>query len=133
MHAEGPAAMRAMEALAGDGSRPSPHSDGERASSSGSSSAEGGPQAEEGEPSEQEQGASELSSKAMENAQTPVHYFVMGPHAAWHNTSAWPPPELAPEPYTLFLDSTDRYGAHLHDLLFISLDILCLSLQDPQC
>lgn len=124
--------MRAMAALAGDGSLPSPHSDGERASSSESSSAEGEPQAEDGETSEQEQGASELSSKAMENAQTSVHYFVMGPHAAWHNTSAWPPPELAPEPYTLFLDSTDRYRALPHEVLLSSLDMLCPNLQDPE-
>lgn len=125
--------MRAMAVLAGDGSLPSPHSHEDRATSSESSSAEGGTQAEEGEPSEQEQGASELSSKAMENAQTPVHYFVMGPHAAWHYTSAWPPPELAPEPYTLFLDSTDRYRAHPCNLLLGSLNMLCLSLQDRQC
>ena len=122
MHTEGPAAMRAMAALAGNGSLPSPRSHEEHASSSESSSAEGAPQAEEGGPSEQEQGASELSSKAMENAETPVHYFVMGPHAAWHNTSAWPPPELAPKPYTLFLDSTDRCRASPHGLLSI-LDI----------
>ena len=91
---EGPAAVRAMTALAGETSRPAqPPQD--RESDSGDSSAEG--QAIEG------QGTSELSNTAMEDAKTPVHYFVMGPEAAWHSTSAWPPPELAPEPYTLFL------------------------------
>ena len=45
------------------------------------------------------QPASELSSKDMDNRATPVHYFVMGPGAAWRSTSAWPPPELAKEPY----------------------------------
>ncbi len=108
--------MRAMAALTGDGSLPCPRSREEHTSSSDSSSAYGGPPAEGRGPSEQEQGASELSSKAMGNAETPVHYFVMGPHAAWHSTGAWPPPELAPEPYTLFLGSTDRCSALRHGL-----------------
>lgn len=51
------------------------------------------------------QPASELSSADMGNAATPVHYFVMGPGATWRSTSAWPPPELADEPYTLLLGS----------------------------
>ena len=54
---------------------------------------------------EEAQPASELSSRDMDNRATPVHYFVMGPDAAWRSTSAWPPPELAAEPYRLFLGS----------------------------
>ena len=51
------------------------------------------------------QPASELSSRDMRNRATPVHFFIMGPGATWHSTSAWPPPELAHEPYRLFLGS----------------------------
>ena len=106
-YAEGPAAVRVMTALAGETPRPAEASR-DRDSDSGTSSAEG--QAAEG------QGTSELSSTAMEDAKTPVHYFVMGPEAAWHSTSAWPPPELAHEPYTLFLGRSSRCAplAHWH-------------------
>ena len=93
--AEGPAALRAMTALAGDASLPASLS--QEAASSGEVSS-----AEDQAPTE-EHGTSELSSKAMNDAETPVHYFIMGPDAAWQSTSAWPPPDLAPEPYTLFL------------------------------
>ena len=89
--------MRAVTALAGEAALPAQVS---QDSESKSNSAEG--------PAAEGQETSELSSAALEDAKTPVHYFVMGPEAAWHSTSAWPPPELAPEPYTLFLGRSGR-------------------------
>lgn len=47
--------------------------------------------------------AGEPSSEAVQDAGTPVHYFVMGPGAGWQSASAWPPPDLAPEPRRLLL------------------------------
>ena len=96
--------MRAMTALAGEAALPAQASQ-DRESDSEPSSADDA--AAEGE------GTSELTSTAMEDAKTPVHYFVMGPEAGWHSTSAWPPPELAPEPYTLFLGRSSRCAALL--------------------
>lgn len=84
--------MRAVTALAGEAALPAQLLQDRE---SKSDPAEG--------PAAEEQEISELSNAAMEDAKTPVHYFVMGPEAAWHSTSAWPPPELSPEPYTLFL------------------------------
>ncbi len=90
-----------MTALAGEAALPAQVSE-DRGSDSEPSSAEG--------PAAEGQETSELTSTAMEDAKTPVHYFVMGPEAGWHSTSAWPPPELAPEPYTMFLGRSSRYA-----------------------
>ena len=120
VHAEGPAAVRVVAALAGgpagqspqpqhpdsSGSKEAPSaaeaaglSNGDVHNSAAAAGSEAALAAEEAQP------ASELSSRDMGNRATPVHYFVMGPGATWHSTSAWPPPELAAEPYKVFLGS----------------------------
>ena len=120
MHAEGPATVRVVAALAGGPAGPSPQP--QHPESAGSKEAPSAAEAavlrnggahnsaaaagsEAALAAEAAQPASELSSKDMDNRATPVHYFVMGPGAAWRSTSAWPPPELAKEPYKVFLGS----------------------------
>ena len=119
VHAEGPAAVRVVAALAGGPAGPSPqpqHPDsaGSKEAPSPAEAAElsngdahnsAAAGSEAALAAEAAQPASELSSRDMDNRATPVHYFVMGPGAAWRRTSAWPPPELAHEPYRLFLGS----------------------------
>lgn len=97
--------MRAVAALTGEKASPRPGREGAAGTedSSGSSSS-----AEEGQ-------TAALSSEEMEDADTPVHYFVMGPEPSWQSTSAWPPPDLAPKPYNLFLGggaSSRRAAVH---------------------
>ena len=118
--AEGPATVRVVAALAGGGPaglspQPQhPDSAGSKEARSPAEAAElsngdahgsAAAGSEAALAAEAAQPASELSSADMDNRATPVHYFVMGPGAAWRSTSAWPPPELAREPYRLFLGS----------------------------
>ena len=119
VHAEGPATVRVVAALAGGpaglspqpqqpdsaGSKEAPSAAEAAALSNGDVHGSAAAGSEAALAAEEAQPASELSSRDIGNRATPVHYFVMGPGAAWRSTSAWPPPELADKPYELFLGS----------------------------
>lgn len=93
---------------------------GENGNAEGAESSATSGNAESGGASREPSGTDALTA----DDSSPVHYFVMGPHAKWESAPAWPPPNLAQQPLLLYLGSAS--GRQAVSILLCFVLLACL-------